>query len=271
MRSSSAIDWNQIWREARKRRSCQGKGREEWNRKAASFARRNRGSGYISKLLPFIDVQSGETVLDIGSGPGTLALPLAMVAKEVVALDFSGQMLAELNSAAAEDGLANITTVLAAWEDDWQTLGVGVQDIAVASRSLAVDDLGAALVKLNEWSRRKVVITDRVGAGPFDPEVFAAVGRPFEPGPDYIITVNLLYQMGINARVDFIPAEVSEIFATREGAADSYLWMLDELRPGEQLDFARFLDERLTEEADGSWRLTRNHIPQWAVLSWEKN
>jgi SAM-dependent methyltransferase len=271
MSSLAEIDWSLIWREGRKRRSCKSKGCKEWNRKAASFARRNRSSAYIDKLLPFIDMRDGETVLDVGCGPGTLALPLARIAKSVTALDFSAEMLAELRSAAAEEGLENIATVLAAWEDDWQPLGVEVHDIAVASRSLAVDDLAAALVKLNEWARRKVIITDRVGAGPFDPDVFAAVGRPFEVGPDYIITVNLLYQMGINAKVDFIPAEFTEFFATRAEAADSCLWMLDELRPGEQADFERFLDERLVAQPDGSWRLERNYAPRWAVVSWDKN
>ncbi len=271
MSSLSEIDWALIWREGRQQRSCKSKGRKEWDRKAASFARRNRGSAYIDKLLPFIDVGSDETVLDVGSGPGTLSLPLAKRAKAITALDFSSDMLAELSSAAAAEGLGNITTVLAAWEDDWRSLGVAVHDVAVASRSLAVDDLGGALVRLNEWARRKVVITDRVGAGPFDPDVFAAVGRPFAPGPDYIITVNMLYRMGINARVDFIPAEFTEIFASRAEAADSCLWMLEELRPGEQAGFERFLTERLVAQSDGSWRLTRNHTPRWAVISWDKS
>lgn len=271
MSSLSEIDWALIWREGREHRSCKSKGRKEWNRKAASFARRNRGSAYIEKLLPFIDVGSDETVLDVGSGPGTLSLPLAKRAKAITALDFSAEMLAELNSAAAAEGLGNITTVLAAWEDDWRSLGVAAHDVAVASRSLAVDDLAGALVRLNEWARRKVVITDRVGPGPFDPDVFAAVGRPFAPGPDYIITVNMLYQMGINARVDFIPAEFTEIFASRAEAADSCLWMLEELRPGEQAGFEGFLDERLAVQPDGHWRLARNHTPRWAVISWEKS
>ena len=77
--------------------------------------------------------------------------------------------------------------------------------------------------------------------------------------------------MGINARVDFIPAELTEIFATRDEAVDSCLWMLEELRPGEQDGFASFLEERLAVQPDGSWRLARNHTPKWAVISWEKS
>jgi len=266
----SDIDWDLIWQEERKHRSCKSKGRMDWDRKAASFARRNRNSAYIDRLLPFIDVKLDETVLDVGSGPGTLALPLARRAEKVTALDYSPAMLAELEKEAAAEGLENIRAVAAAWEDDWQAFGVDTHDLVLASRSLSVDDLGAALNKLNDWARRRVVVTDRVGAGPFDPDVFAAVGRPFLPGPDYIITVNMLYRMGINARVDFIPAECTEFFATREEAVDSCLWMLEELRAGEEKGFARFLEERLVAQADSSWRLVRKHTPMWAVIGWDK-
>jgi hypothetical protein len=190
--------------------------------------------------------------------------------REVTAIDYSTVMLEELHSAAVSRGINNIITVHASWEDDWSKLGVEPHDIAVASRSLAVDDLGGALAKLDSWALKKVVITDRVGAGPFDPEVFAAVGRDFDPGPDYIITVNMLYQMGINARVDYIPAEYSETYMTREEAVDSCRWMLDDMSSDEQRLFEDHMAGRLSVQDDGKWRLARGHDPKWAVISWEK-
>jgi FkbM family methyltransferase len=264
------IDWNRLWREGRRNRSCRSKGSGDWDRKAAGFARRNRNSSYIDRLLGFIRPEPEDTVLDVGAGPGTLALPLARLVKRVTALDFSPQMLAELESQVAAEGITNIVTVEGAWEDDWQQLGLEPHDIAVASRSLSVDDLESALFKLNAFARNRVYITDRVGTGPFDPEVFAAVGRELEPGPDYIFTLNMLYRLGIYARVDFIPAEYSAVYASREEAVDSCRWMLDELRPGEEKRFNAFLAERLRRQPDGSWILPRRRQPLWAVLWWEK-
>lgn len=264
------IDWNRIWLESRQRRTCKAKGSQDWDRKAASFARRNRQSAYIDRLLEIINPDPDATVLDVGSGPGTLAIPLARRVRQVTALDFSARMLEELTTAAAAAGVENITTVRAAWEDDWPALGLAPHDIAVASRSLAVDDLAAALVKLNNFARQRVYLTDRVGAGPFDPELFAAVGRAFEPGPDYIITLNLLYSLGIHARVDFIAAEYSACYASREEAVDSLVWMLEELRPGEAERFEAFLAERLQRQADNTWVVARRHRPLWAVLWWDK-
>jgi SAM-dependent methyltransferase len=270
MNGFEEIDWNRLWRESRQRRSCKAKGSTDWDRKASSFARRNLNSSYVDRLLALIDPAPENTVLDVGAGPGTLAIPLARRVRQVTALDFSGQMLAELESRVAAQGIVNLTTVRGAWEDDWPALGLKPHDIAVASRSLSVDDLENALLKLNAFARQRVYITDRVGAGPFDPEVFAAVGRKFEPGPDYIYSVNLLYRLGIYARVDFIPAEYSAAYASRAEAVDSCRWMLDELRPGEEEKFNAFLEARLQQQPDGSWVMPRRHQPLWAVLWWDK-
>ena len=140
------------------------------------------------------------------------------------------------------------------------------------SENHAMGDQGmAALEKLADWALKKVVITDRVGSGPFDPEIFAAVGRDLDPGPDYIITVNMLYSMGINATVDYIPAEYSDSYASREEAMESCLWMIDEINEEERVAFDQFIESRLTQLDDGSWEVTRNYTPKWAVISWSKH
>ncbi|MEN8141989.1 MAG: class I SAM-dependent methyltransferase [Thermodesulfobacteriota bacterium] len=271
MSGVSDIDWDLIWRKSRMKRSCKNKGRKDWDKKAPSFARRNMRSSYIKRLLDFIAPEPEDTVLDVGAGPGTLAIPLASRARLVTAIDYSAGMLEELKAEADRQSLTNIVPVHASWEDDWQKIGVAQHhDIAVASRSLSVDDLQGALAKLDKWAFKRVVVTDRVGAGPFDPEIFAAIGRDFDPGPDYIITVNMLYSMGINAKVDYIPAEYSDSYPTREEAIDSCLWMLEDMNPGERERFEAYMDERLTRQDDGTWRLTRRHKPKWAVISWEK-
>lgn len=58
-----------------------------------------------------------------------------------------------------------------------------------------------------------MAITDRVCHGTCDPDAFAAIGRPLNPGPDYLYTVNLLYQLGIRTTVDFIQLNADSRFA----------------------------------------------------------
>src|SRR4051812_4300213 len=51
-------------------------------------------------------------VLDVAAGPGTLAVRLAPSVREVVALDFSEHMVAELELAARAAGVGNLRTVV---------------------------------------------------------------------------------------------------------------------------------------------------------------
>ncbi|MEI9940631.1 MAG: methyltransferase domain-containing protein [Pseudomonadota bacterium] len=50
--------------------------------------------------------------LDVAAGPGTLAIRLAPAVRELVALDFSERMQAELERAASAPGLVNLRAVV---------------------------------------------------------------------------------------------------------------------------------------------------------------
>jgi ubiquinone/menaquinone biosynthesis C-methylase UbiE len=66
--------------------------------------------------LDRIGLQPGEVVLDVGSGPGRLAVPAAQRVGpdgRVVALDVQPEMLARLQERAVEAGVTNITSQLA--------------------------------------------------------------------------------------------------------------------------------------------------------------
>lgn len=265
------IDWNRLWQEARQQKSWKKKKESDWDRRAAEFAARNIDSPYVAQFLEKIPLDPAWTALDAGCGPGTLSLPLARQIRQVTALDFSAAMLAELQQRARAAGLTNITTIQAAWEDDWEALGIPRHDVAIASRSLAVHDLAGALAKLNRWARKAVFLTDRVGAGPFDPELFAAIGRDFEPGPDYIYTVNLLYTMGIHARVDFITLTAARTYDSPEKAIQSLAWMVDGLSADETARLHAYVTSRLHRTADGQWELHRRVPPQWAFIWWQKD
>ncbi|MFZ5774058.1 MAG: class I SAM-dependent methyltransferase [Thermodesulfobacteriota bacterium] len=265
------IDWNRMWQEARRQKSWKKKQSNDWDKRAATFAERNVGSPFADLFLARLRLEPGWRVLDVGCGPGTLALPLARAGHPVTGLDYSAAMLAELDRLAAGEGLASIRTIQAAWTDDWQALGIAPHEVAIASRSLSVDDLAAALAKLNDWASRAVYIADRVGAGPFDPDLFAAIGRDFDPGPDYIFTLNLLYAMGIHARVDFITLDENRTYGSRKEALQSSRWMVDDLTPTEDGRLADYVDQRLSQGDDGLWRLARRTQPRWALIWWEKD
>jgi SAM-dependent methyltransferase len=264
------IDWNKLWQDERAKRSWQGKKKQDWNNRAAGFARRNSHSPYVDAFLSKISVDSGDSVLDVGAGPGTLSIPLASLVREVTALDFSSEMLAILSKRCKAASINNVKAVEGAWEDDWQGLGVQPHDVVVASRSLAVKDLKSALLKLNGFAEKKVIISDRVGSGPFDAAIFTAVGREFTPGPDYIYTVNILYQMGIKASVDFITSGGASVYKSKQEAFDAWSWMMGELSALEEQKFIAHLESRLVKVSDTDWRLENQTVPTWAIIQWER-
>ena len=262
------IDWDAMWRESRAHKSWKKKKRSDWDRRAASFAERNLDSPFVAQFISRLRLEPDWSVLDVGCGPGTLAIPLAAQARRVTGLDYSAAMLEELNKQAGALGLNNIKTVHASWTDDWQALGIARHEVAIASRSLSVEDLKMALSKLNAWASKAVYVVDRVGAGPFDPDLFAAIGRNFEPGPDYIFTVNILYSLGIHAKVDFITLDHNRVYGSREEALQSCRWMVDDLTAQEEERLAAYVDARLSQNSDGSWQLSRQASPRWALIWW---
>ncbi|MDD3343895.1 MAG: class I SAM-dependent methyltransferase [Sulfurospirillaceae bacterium] len=81
----------------------------------------------------------GTTILDIGAGTGTIAIPLAQKGAHVTAMDISEGMLAALNEDAKEQGLsAKVST----HQSDWDSFPLSQQyDIVIASMTPAISDL----------------------------------------------------------------------------------------------------------------------------------
>jgi len=264
------LDWNLLWQNARKQKSWSSKGAADWDKKAESFAARNADSPYCSLLLDRLPLAPDLTVLDMGSGPGTLAIPLAAKVRSVTAVDYSAGMLDVLQRRAREENIKNIHPIQGAWEDDWRRLGIGQHDIAIASRSLAVEDLTSALKKLHAHARKYVFIADRIAPTPFDPGAFAATGRDFQSGPDYIYTVNMLYNLGIHPSIDILHLERDIVFADMDEAVQTYGWMLKDLSPGEERALRRYLSTRIIHTAGSQITIRREHQPRWALIWWKK-
>jgi len=262
------IDWNLLWQAARKEKSWKSKNAVDWDRNAEAFARRTAHSIYNQMFIDLLQPEPDWSVLDIGCGPGTLSIPLAKRVRHVSALDFSPKMLQIIREHTLKEGITNIALHKLSWEDDWDAKGLEVHDVAIASRSLGVTDLRAALDKLNRFAGRAAALTDKVGHGPFDPDAFAAVGRKLKTGPDYIYTVNMLYQMGIHATVRFIRLDKAHIYSTLPEAVDNYSWMFRDLTAGEKKRLKQYVASIAFETEDDKIKLQPKHVTTWAFLRW---
>ena len=263
------LDWADLWVQAKKKKNWRRKGAADWDKKAASFAKRTASSIYVDKFLALLNPQPEWDILDIGCGPGTLALPMADRCERVTAIDFSANMLRMLEERAAAEKMDNIITRKLSWQDDWQGEGIRPHTVAIASRSLAVPDLKKALERLNSFARDQVCITDRVQHGPMDPDAFKAVDRDLNSGPDYIYTVNLLYQMGYLPEVAYIRLEESLQYSSFDEAYASYSWMFRDLTLDEEKRLRKYVQSITTTHQDGTVEVFRRHVPTWAFISWK--
>lgn len=240
-----------------------------WDRRAPSFAKAASETAYADRFLAVMRPEPRWTVLDVGSGSGTLAIPLAKSVSAVTALDLSGEMLAILRARCEDEGIRNVTAIQGRWEDDWQGLGIGMFDVAVASRSMVAEDLRASVLKLDMVARSRVYIITIVGDGPFDRHLFDAVGRPLNMGPDYIYNYNMLYEMGIFANVAFIDETRNSTYGSPEEAYAAVQWMFDGLNADEEGRLQTYVERNLVFRS-GRWGFPHEKAVLWAVMWWEK-
>jgi len=116
-------------------------------------------------------VRPGESWLDIGAGGGRYALPLALVAGEVIAVEPSDGMLAVLHEGMAEHGIANVRIV----QSTWPMADAPRADAALISHiGYDIEAIGPFLDAM-EGSARRLCVAVLVSRSP------AAVAAPFWP------------------------------------------------------------------------------------------
>ena len=96
----------------------------------------------ILRLAQATDLDGTARVLDLGCGPGSLAIPLAVYAAEVVAVDVEPKMIAELRRSAP----SNVTAVTAKAEDVDESWGHF--RLATAGRAFHWFDTALVLARL---------------------------------------------------------------------------------------------------------------------------
>lgn len=263
------INWNEMWKQVREDSSLnklRGLDMSEfWNKRAKRYNESIKYNDRSDRIISKLDIDSHSTVLDIGAGPGTLAISLAKRAKSVTAVEPSIGMLECLKQNAVNEGLTNINYINKKWEE----AEVEQHDIVIASYSLAMEDIQEALSRMNDAAKKYVYLFTFASRIFWDydklyPKLY---GEEYKPGPDYIYLYNLLYSMGIYANVNITQFEYKQPFSSLDDAVNYYKNNFN-MTSSEKDDFLRsYLAKRL-EEKDGE--LWAKHESKSAMIWWEK-
>ncbi len=254
------IDFAKMYKEHKALTHYKGKNSDDWDEKSKDLASTMQNSPYVEDFISRMDIKGDEVVLDIGCGPGTLAIPLAKRVKEVIAIDFSAKMLQELEAYAAKEGITNIKTYLLGWEDDWSILPH--VDISVASRSLEVNEIDKALTKMTVQTKKACYVTYMAGGSYVDMEILDFIGKKIITKPDFWYIPILLYKEGYFPYVDYIETKGSIKSYDRDLFVKSLIWSLGSL------------DETQQEKAKEYFKLFiegENKHPKpflWSFIAW---
>ena len=255
------LDFASMYKEHKEATIFRGKNSADWDKKSKEMAPRMQNSSYVDEFISRMNISSDDTVLDIGCGPGTLAIPLAKKVKEVIAIDFSAQMLEELEAYAAREGITNIKTYLLGWDDDWSVLPK--VDIVVASRSMEVKEIDIALQKMTTQAKKASYLTYKTGGSFVDMEILDFIGKTIITKPDFWYIPLLLYKDGYLPSIDYIPTKDGSIkYANADEFVTSLIWSLGSLDDMQQQKAKEYFKLHIEES---------NNLPKptmWAFVAW---
>jgi SAM-dependent methyltransferase len=223
------IDWNEVWKSQMIRNQKSSPGRDcarIWDSRESALRFWNMCREERSRIDQAVwetEVTQESRVLDIGAGPGTLAIPFSEKALEVTAVEPAGGMCSVMREKMAEFGRENITIVEKRWEDvDVNRDLTPPYDIVIASFSLGMQDIRSAIEKMIRASSRFVYLYHFAGETSWDrqwqvlwPKLH---GRDYYPGPKCDVLYNVLYQMGVYPHVRPFRLDHSQKFSTLDEA-----------------------------------------------------
>ncbi|WP_324331479.1 class I SAM-dependent methyltransferase [Methanospirillum sp.] len=202
------INWAQIWTEqyeASSRLKEVGDCASLWDSKerALEFLNMSRENPErIEQVLSRLPITRESRILDIGAGPGTLAIPFAQRAGHVTAVEPSTGMVEVMKDQAADLNISNLTILPKRWEDvDISSDLAGPFDIIIASYSLGMPDISGAIDKMQAVSDGQIWLFWFAGTTPWErhmeqlwPKIH---NESYSHGPKSDVLFNVLYQKGI--------------------------------------------------------------------------
>ena len=261
------IDWNLAWNHrmlASQAASGRKKTADQWQGRKNALAywemAKSTQKHRIEKTLADLPITPDSRVLDIGSGPGVLTIPLARKVRHVTAVDASEAMIAVLSEKAAEAGISNVNCLNKCWESVAPARDLaGPYDVVLASLCLTMFDLQSAVTKMEQACRGHVYLYWFSGSPGWEDQ--RRVFEPFAPGisqqasiPKCGLLLKVLKQNGICPNIELFPYVHIDWFNSVDAAADHF-YNRFRISGGKRTHGLRECVQDLLEEHEGGYRL----------------
>lgn len=243
-----------------------------WNRiKVEWYERGLKGSGMAKAVLTVMrpKIRDAVSILDVGSGCGTLTIPLARGGKDVTALDPSEHMLKMLKKSIQGKQLqGKIKMIHGAWGEK----KINKHDVVLcANVPELLKDSKDFLIKADSLARKYVFLitsadphADKFYYKELYPLIF---NREFYPRTDYLSTYNNLHSLGIFANVSIIEYDFDQPFNDLEEAVCFWKEYMGIVTEEHDKELRTYLKGKLKKTKKG---MIANFHKKSAVIWWEK-
>lgn len=222
------IDWNEVWKDLYEQNlSRRGKGEcaSIWESKESArefLTRSNKNPQRVAKVFADLGAGPASRVLDVGAGPGTLAVPLATLCAHITAVEPAAGMVEVMKEFALIEGVENLEIVAKRWEDVDPAELLGPYDIVFASYSLGMPDIRAAVEKMCKLATKRVCLYWFLGISPWEKwmiELWPTLhGQEYRSGPKTDVLFHVLYDMEIYPNMETLQLPYTRVFSDLDAA-----------------------------------------------------
>jgi SAM-dependent methyltransferase len=269
-------DWAAVWRDMYEAERKQVEAvtpaefqtpADYWARTARRFAaaakQNPQPDGFLRFVLPRL--RSTDRVVDIGAGSGRYLPHLSAAVREVVAVEPSPAMRAELEALVAEHGLANVQVVAAGWPE----AQLEPVDVAISAHVLySVADAEPFLHAMDAVARRACYLHLFFQHPISSLCVFweRLRGEQRLRLPSALEALCLLRQMGLRAGLQPVPLQSTLRYADADEALDDLRWRLRCLPdPARDALLKQAINELMLRDGEG---LVPPGLPDEAAVVW---